>query len=89
MANYVLNDTVDIRHDTAQPWLPGTVTDANAGPGGGCWEVTLDADCPADDWTGTARLYGGSDNLKNKKVLIFKHADIPNLTEGELIRTQV
>lgn len=88
MADYILNDTVDVRHDTGRSWLPGTVTDPDAGPNGCCWEVTLDAPCTANAWTGTTRRYGGTDNLKDNKVLIYKHADIPGLTEGELIRTR-
>ena len=90
MASYILNDTVDVRHDTARAWLPGIVTNAAcASHGGHCWEVTLNAPVTANAWTGTTRRYGGTDNLKNNIVYISKNADLPGMTEGELIRTQV
>ena len=88
MASYATDDPVDVRHDTGQAWLPGTVTNPCPDHPTGCWLVTLDADCTADAWTGTTRRYGGSDNLTDKKVHVKMAADINGLTEGELIRTQ-
>ena len=88
MATWNLNDTVDIRSAPNLTWRAGTVTDPDAGPGGGNIEVTLDAPITANDWTGTTRRYGGADNIKNNKVLISKNADLFGMTEGELIRTQ-
>ena len=87
MADYANGASVDVRHDTARTWLPGTV--ANPCPAHpDCWLVTLDAPCTADAWTGTTRRYGGGDNLKNNEVHVHQAADRVDLTEGQLIRNQ-
>lgn len=87
MASYALDDLVDVRANKAHSWRAGTVTSAAAGPGGNCWEVTLDIPVTANDWSGATRKYGGTNTLT--VVNIYKHADLPNMGEGELIRTQV
>jgi len=89
MASYSNGAFVDVRANKNLAWRAGTVTDdVAAGPNGGCWEITLDAPITANDWQGVTRKYGGTENIVGNKVAIFKHADIPGLTEGELIRTQ-
>lgn len=87
MASYANGASVDVRHDTARTWLPGTVT--NPCPlHADCWLVTLNAPVTANVWTGTTRKYGGANNLTNNEVHIAQAGDVENLTEGQLIRIQ-
>lgn len=90
MANYNTNNLVDVRAATTLPWLPGTVTNdaCSLHIGDPCWEITLDADCTADDWSGTTRRYGGTALITDKKVHIRKSSDTLGLNEGHYIRTQ-
>ena len=85
MADFELNDPVDIRNAEGDTWLPGTITDADAGPDGKCWEVTLSTPVTGDDWQGHTRKNGGS--LTTSVIMICKHVE--TVDEGTLIRDQV
>ena len=87
MASYADGALVDVRHDPANTWHPGTVTNPCPAHPTGCWVVALDTPVTSDVWTGTTRKRGGSENVTD--IHVAQAADINGLTEGELIRTQV
>jgi len=80
MADYDVDDLVDVRADKTHSWRAGTVTAAEDTR----YQVTLDTPVTADTWSGATRKYGGSDTLS--VVYILKNAEV--VAEGELIRTQ-
>jgi hypothetical protein len=72
---FVLNDRVEVRAATAHAWRAGEVTDANAGAGGGCYEVTLDNPVTGNAWSGVTRKRAGAEFLKDNRVYISKHVE--------------
>lgn len=80
MADYNVNDLVDVRATTALAWRAGTVTAKQADR----WQVTLDSAVTANDWSGATRKYAGTNTL----TVVYIQFNAEVVEEGALIRNQ-
>ncbi len=76
-----INQEVDVRYSTSQPWFPGVITGLT--PSGECYVVALDTPLPTRlQWTGITRPLGG-DSLVSKT---FVYVQTEKLAPDQLIK---
>lgn len=81
-----------MRAKQALAWRAGVVRhvpgDAHVDCALGCYAVELDVPVTANDWTGTARRYGGEALVGGPGNLVFVNQVSIKLFPGELIRSE-
>lgn len=80
MADYNVNDRVEVRGAGAHAFRAGTVTAKELSR----WQVTLDSPVNANAWGGRTRKYAGANQLS--VVYIYKNAEV--LDPGVYIKVE-
>ena len=87
-----VNDRVEVRANTTQPWRAGAVrhvpSEGHPGCPKGCYAVELDSPISGNDWTGSTRKYGGAELVGSASSLVFVTDAANTVAQGDHIRSE-